>query len=1049
MSGNVTGHSTSNESIDPATPARELATYPSQLYVQFAEIDLPDTPANNRIIRPVTRRWTRSWAPVEFNHDPDERETEPEQEDGEGDLDAKSQQSEIAFRSNDTNVSGTVASQQRRDWNGKRTRLLTFGTSSDASKHFTVSHVKSEDVHSPFRATNMARHNHNNAEQARPAPAAPTAPSTSQTPASVGPSGNRRSHITPQPHRAMQSQASPLARGLPRDASGHGNNARVTESVRNGKRRVEIDLLSDDEDEVLTPSRRASNTAGQRSEQPRRMTSSSSTGVTPDKKTASNPPEARTVKRLSQASGLERRLFTTAPQATFVNIPAAAFRQPQAQNFSPQHQVTPAQTQIDRSRSTQAHPNPMQADGPLSQQLPANNSPFTHDGSRNAPRYSSPGLFVNQLNDRRTPAATMERSFPSDQARDMNDQIEQHGLPFPRQAQPAPGYPIGARTDNSFLSGAADPSLMPGSGPPNWVRPDDGTMSQAERVQGQTNYQPGVSMNRRHFEESDDENPPATYSRFKNQMQMQDEPTKHGIQPSNAYSDSAMRSQLATTRPTAHSTPTPSQAQDGKIVPKATGMDFQSQPAFQSNMDFMAATQKRSENPFAGMSVEHLHNRPRGPGYAANPSEYQHEERHNQGARPSHPEMKKGINRFDEQHIEKGARFPAAEIGDEVSEENVQLYQHAEDYDDGDEEYTPTRDKGKGKQRAWGQNWKIPKNETVSKKPFRLVTLRIPTKAFHLFQPPKDPSVPMGVDFLSQMPMEVRQRIYGHLLKANTSIAVMHGWSQVYRRQLLDLHVSILGVNKKHNIGASAVLYGENVFRYILRDDGNMVEFEAGKKKDERMLPLKKQIDNLRYLEVEIEPNRIDLAAFLAFYATLEILVKHKATKLFRLTIDLSPRIQKGIPNKKGESKDWISQRVWFTKAQGITDLLKQLKARFVYFDIHLEENNHSQATSLRTIVDMRPEISDKEVSAELMKHSDQLKASRPLEARRALARDSIEERLEAEAYKKLDMMNTRLEQAVLKGAPHMLHRGWFTELKTERQQRKPIQGGEFAVDDE
>lgn len=986
MSGNVSGHSTSNNNINSASdPA---ATYQYQVGVRFAQIDLPDTPENNRIKRPSTRRWTHGWNALDFSNDINEDETGPEGQEGEEDLDAETQESEGAFRLNDTNVSGPVPSQQPSGLNGKETRLLTFGTPSDASNFFTVSNAnQSEDVSLPSRAAKMARPSHNNA----------------------------------------------------------GNSARVTESVQNGKRRVEIDLVSDDDDDVATPSQRTSNTAGQHSDQSCH-TASSSAGVTPSKQTASETSSAKPALRRSQATGVERRLFTTAPQATFVNIPAAIQgHHIQAQTFSPQRQVTPAQAQADRSRSVQAHPSPIQAGDLLSQQLPANNPTFTHDG-RNAPRYSPPGLFVNQFHDRPTPAATMERAFLSDQARETNDPIEQRGLPIPRQAgQSAPGYPIDARTSDPFPAKAAHPSLAPGSDPYTWVRPDVGAMSQAQRVQGPANDQHGMSNHNRHFEDADDDNPPATYSRFKNQMQMQDESTKHGNQPRNAYSGGAMRPQ---TQQPAHSAPTP-RDQGGKIVPKAADMDFQRQPSVQSSMVFVAATpqKKRSENPFAGAGVEHLRNRLMGPGHGAYPSEYQHEEQHTQSAKPNHTVRKKDIDRSDKQHLKRGAHFPAMDIADEVNEENVQLYQHTEDYDDGDEEYTPTM--VKGKQRALGQGLKKPNNETVSKKPIGLVTLRIPTKAFHLFQPPKDPSVPMGVDFLSRMPLEVRQRIYGHLLKANTSIAVMHGWSQVYRRQQLDLHVSILGVSKKHNTDGNAVLYGENVFRYILRDDAQMVEFETGKKKDERTLPLKKQIDKLRYLELEVEPNRIDLTAFLAFYAALEILVKHKATKLVRLTIDLSPRLQKGVPNKKGDSKDWISQRVWFTKAQGITDVLKQLKARFVYFEIHLEENNNAQATSLRTIVDMRPEISDKEVSAELSKHSDQLKASRTLQARRALAKDSIEERLESEAYKKLDMMHTRLEQAVLKGATHMLHRGWFTELKTERQQRKPIQAGEYAVDDE
>lgn len=125
MSGNVSGPPTSNNNISSASDP--VATYQYQLGVRFAEIDLPDTPENNRIKRPSTRRWTHGWNVLDFSNGINEDETGPEgQEEGEEeegeDLDAESQESEIAFRSHDKNVSGPVASQQSSNLNGKRTR---------------------------------------------------------------------------------------------------------------------------------------------------------------------------------------------------------------------------------------------------------------------------------------------------------------------------------------------------------------------------------------------------------------------------------------------------------------------------------------------------------------------------------------------------------------------------------------------------------------------------------------------------------------------------------------------------------------------------------------------------------------------------------------------------------------------------------------------------------------------------------------------------------------------------------------------------------------
>lgn len=91
MSGNISGQS---------------------LRVHFAEFELPDTPENNRIICPVTRRWRPSWAVSEDSG---------ELADQDDDKDSEAESEESGIRPNEANVPESAPSQQLGDLDGKRT----------------------------------------------------------------------------------------------------------------------------------------------------------------------------------------------------------------------------------------------------------------------------------------------------------------------------------------------------------------------------------------------------------------------------------------------------------------------------------------------------------------------------------------------------------------------------------------------------------------------------------------------------------------------------------------------------------------------------------------------------------------------------------------------------------------------------------------------------------------------------------------------------------------------------------------------------------------
>ncbi|EHK50646.1 hypothetical protein TRIATDRAFT_52857 [Trichoderma atroviride IMI 206040] len=76
----------------------------------------------------------------------------------------------------------------------------------------------------------------------------------------------------------------------------------------------------------------------------------------------------------------------------------------------------------------------------------------------------------------------------------------------------------------------------------------------------------------------------------------------------------------------------------------------------------------------------------------------------------------------------------------------------------------------------------------------------------------KTPPTFMGI------PREIRMKIYRHLLLSEKPITVHGGWKQVHRNNQLSLPMSILRTCQAVHDEACVVLYGENVFVYLLRD---------------------------------------------------------------------------------------------------------------------------------------------------------------------------------------------------------------------------------------
>ena len=158
----------------------------------------------------------------------------------------------------------------------------------------------------------------------------------------------------------------------------------------------------------------------------------------------------------------------------------------------------------------------------------------------------------------------------------------------------------------------------------------------------------------------------------------------------------------------------------------------------------------------------------------------------------------------------------------------------------------------------------------------------------------------------SEVPLEIREKIYRHLLVSGKAIDVLGLWTQVSRRgrrgQQEDknenaIDIRILSVSKQAALEGSRVLYSENLFLYKLRDpdavscysnfsDSGLV-FKTGNTSSARVsrsrragpIDFGKYGHLFRHMTVELESNRTGEEYELLMSSALEALVNARAYK--------------------------------------------------------------------------------------------------------------------------------------------------------------------------
>lgn len=208
-------------------------------------------------------------------------------------------------------------------------------------------------------------------------------------------------------------------------------------------------------------------------------------------------------------------------------------------------------------------------------------------------------------------------------------------------------------------------------------------------------------------------------------------------------------------------------------------------------------------------------------------------------------------------------------------------------------------------------------------------------------RPVQRPDVPVGKDkcWLIMVPLEIQHRIYKYLLLADDPIQVLHGWAKLYQRQRSNLHPTILQTCRTIYQNASEVLYGGNVFRYMVRDRPKLdalSSFGQG-------INVEKYVPLFRKLELKIERSRTEHAYCTSLANAIHLLNTHDA-KLHTLTLDVSPSVE----------GDTLSTAGYFYRNGEIIQALKTLRTCFIVVRVLTPKTDDHPATSLRRELDLR-----------------------------------------------------------------------------------------------
>ncbi|AEO63353.1 uncharacterized protein THITE_2108470 [Thermothielavioides terrestris NRRL 8126] len=248
-----------------------------------------------------------------------------------------------------------------------------------------------------------------------------------------------------------------------------------------------------------------------------------------------------------------------------------------------------------------------------------------------------------------------------------------------------------------------------------------------------------------------------------------------------------------------------------------------------------------------------------------------------------------------------------------------------------------------------------------------------------------------SVTHLFTLATEIRDEIYRHLLVSTKPIHVQNLWTETARRPSrrgagddcanTTIDTRILSVCRQTAVEGTRILYSENCFLYLLRDEVSKGRRSQRFADSGRKINLAKYGHLIRHMAIELEPNRTeasyeslmaDALATLAPGPTTGKITPDCSIHLHTLTVTVSPLLQASHRTLRGPGLGnqgmivhegrFLSVVSFFSRGAPVLKALQRINADFLRINVHVNSDIKT-GTSSNESGDEADSESDGEVS--------------------------------------------------------------------------------------